>query len=54
MIVHFVESLGGIRAVQAFRREPRNQEIFDAVNDDYRRANLNAIRLIAIFARRSR
>src|SRR5688572_16804597 len=40
VIVHFVESLGGIRAVQAFRREPRNQEIFDAVNDDYRKANL--------------
>ncbi len=37
VIVHFVESLGGIRAVQAFRREPRNQEIFEAVNDDYRR-----------------
>ena len=29
VIVHFVESLGGIRAVQAFRREPRNQEIFE-------------------------
>ena len=43
MIVHFVESLGGIRAVQAFRREPRNQEIFDAVNDDYRRANLRRV-----------
>src|SRR5205814_1430922 len=28
VIVHYVESLGGIRAVQAFRREPRNQEIF--------------------------
>ena len=42
VIVHFVESLGGIRAVQAFRREPRNQEIFEAVNDDYRRANLVA------------
>jgi ABC-type multidrug transport system fused ATPase/permease subunit len=49
VIVHFVESLGGIRAVQAFRREPRNQEIFDAVNDDYRAANLTAFRLIAIF-----
>src|SRR5262245_6729127 len=35
VIVHFVESLGGIRAVQAFRREPRNQQIFEAVNDDY-------------------
>ncbi len=49
VIVHFVESLGGIRAVQAFRREPRNQEIFDAVNDDYRKANLKAFRLISIF-----
>ncbi|WP_213452684.1 ABC transporter ATP-binding protein [Rhizomonospora bruguierae] len=50
VIVHFVESLGGIRAVQAFRREPRNQEIFRAVNDDYRRANLTAWRLIAKYA----
>jgi ABC-type multidrug transport system fused ATPase/permease subunit len=50
VIVHFVESLGGIHAVQAFRREPRNQEIFDAVNDNYRLANLRAFRLIAIFA----
>ncbi len=49
VIVHFVESLGGIRAVQAFRREPRNQEIFDAVNDDYRKANLVTMRLISIF-----
>jgi ABC-type multidrug transport system fused ATPase/permease subunit len=50
VIVHFVESLSGIRAVHAFRREPRNQEIFEVVNDDYRRANLKAFRLIAIFA----
>ncbi len=49
VIVHFVESLGGMRAVQAFRREPRNQQIFEALNDDYRRANLTAFRLIAIF-----
>jgi ABC-type multidrug transport system fused ATPase/permease subunit len=50
VIVHFVESLGGIRAVQAFRREPRNQEIFEVVNDEYRAANLAAARLISIFA----
>ena len=50
VIVHFVESLGGIRAVHAFRREPRNQEIFEVVNDDYRKANLTAFRLISIFA----
>ncbi len=49
VIVHFVESMGGIRAVQAFRREPRNQEILDDVNDQYRRANLVAFRLVAWF-----
>lgn len=50
VIVHFVESLGGIAAVQAFRREPRNQGIFDAVNEDYRLANRRAFRLISTFA----
>jgi ABC-type multidrug transport system fused ATPase/permease subunit len=50
VIVHFVESLGGIRAVQAFRREPRNQEIFQALNHDYRLANERAFKLVAIFA----
>ncbi len=49
LIVHFVESMGGIRAVQAFRREPRDLEIFDALNDDNRRANLVAFRLVAWF-----
>jgi ATP-binding cassette, subfamily B, bacterial len=49
VIVHFVESMGGIRAVQAFRREPRNQEIFDDVNEQYREANLRAFRLVAWF-----
>jgi ABC-type multidrug transport system fused ATPase/permease subunit len=49
VIVHFVESMGGIRAVQAFRREARNQEIFDDVNDQYRLANLRAFRLVAVF-----
>src|SRR5512141_102335 len=49
VIVHFTESINGIRAVQAFRREPRNQAIFDDVNDQYRRANLVAFRLVAWF-----
>jgi ABC-type multidrug transport system fused ATPase/permease subunit len=39
VIVHFVESLGGIHAVHAFRREPRNQQIFEHLDDRYRRAN---------------
>ena len=50
VIVHFVESLGGIRAVHAFRREPRNQQIFDVLNDDYRLATLRAFRLIAVYS----
>ena len=45
VIVHFVESLGGIQAVHAFRREPRNQEIFEHLDDRYRRANICSARL---------
>ena len=49
VIVHFVESMLGIRAVQAFRRESRNQEIFEDVNVQYRDANVRAFRLVAWF-----
>jgi ABC-type multidrug transport system fused ATPase/permease subunit len=49
VIVHFVETVNGIRAVQAFRREPRNQQIFDEVDDDYRVANEVAFRLVGVF-----
>src|SRR5438874_189877 len=49
VIVQYVESLGGIRAVQAFRREPRNQEIFEDVNARYRDANIWSNRLASTF-----
>ena len=49
VIVHYVESLGGIRAVHAFRREPRNQEIFEEVNARYRDANIWSNRLASTF-----
>jgi ABC-type multidrug transport system fused ATPase/permease subunit len=49
VIVHYVESLGGIRAVHAFRREPRNQEIFEDVNARYRDANIWSNRLVSTF-----
>ncbi|MFI0424628.1 ABC transporter ATP-binding protein [Spongiactinospora sp. 9N601] len=49
VIVHFVESMTGIRAVQAFRREPRNQEIFGELNEGYREANAYSMRLVAMF-----
>lgn len=43
VIVHFVESMGGIRAVQAFRREPRNGEILAYEDSEYREANTYAM-----------
>ncbi|MGH9101718.1 MAG: ABC transporter ATP-binding protein, partial [Acidimicrobiales bacterium] len=49
VIVHLVESLGGIRAVQAFGREPRNQSIFDELDDRYRAANQRSLQLIALY-----
>jgi len=49
VIVQFVETLGGIRAVQAFRREARNQAIFEEVNGRYVRANIRSARLAAVF-----
>ena len=48
-IVHFVETMTGIRAVQSYRREGRNQEIFEDVADRYADANVGAFRLVAIF-----
>ena len=49
MIVNIVESFNGIRAVQAFRREKRNDAIFAGLNDDYREANRQAFKLHAVF-----
>ncbi len=49
VIVQFVETFGGIRAVQAFRREKRNEEIFEALNEANAAANLRSQRLLAIF-----
>lgn len=49
VIVHFVETMTGIRAVQAYRREPRNQELFTDLSDRYRSDNVKAFRTMAIF-----
>lgn len=49
VIVHYVESLRGIRAVQAFRREPRNQQIFEEVDGRYRDANIRSFLSSMIF-----
>jgi ATP-binding cassette subfamily B protein len=49
LIVQFTETFGGIRAVQAFRREPRNDELHGVLNEDNRRAHDRAFWLIAVF-----
>ena len=47
VIVQFVETMTGIKAVQAFRREPRSAGIFGEVARDYRDANVRAMRIFA-------
>ena len=49
LIVQFTETFGGIRAVQAFRREPRNDELHGRLNEDNRQAHDRAFWLIAVF-----
>lgn len=49
LIVKFVESMTGIRAVKAFRKEPRNDEEFGGLSSDYRDVNMRSIRLFGTF-----
>lgn len=49
VIVQFVETMTGIKAVQAYRREPRNQEIFTDIADGYREINEKTFKLVAVF-----
>ncbi|UXA17315.1 ABC transporter ATP-binding protein [Mycobacterium sp. SMC-4] len=49
VIVQFVETMTGIKAVQAYRREPRNQEIFEDLADRYRAINERTFQLLAVF-----
>ncbi|MCG5431116.1 ABC transporter ATP-binding protein/permease [Mycobacterium sp. MYCO198283] len=49
VIVQFVETMTGIKAVQAYRREPRNQQIFADLADRYREDNERTFRLLAVF-----
>jgi ATP-binding cassette subfamily B protein len=49
IIVQFVETMNGMRAVQAFRRERRNESIMDGLNTSFRDANYEAISAVAGF-----
>ncbi|MBH0008547.1 ABC transporter ATP-binding protein [Salinibacterium sp. SWN1162] len=49
LIVQFVETMTGIRAVKAFRKEERNREEFGGLVENYRDANARVIQLFGIF-----
>ncbi|OLF17739.1 ABC transporter ATP-binding protein [Actinophytocola xanthii] len=49
IIVQFVETMNGMRAVQAFRRESRNESILAGFNDEFRGANKRALDVMATF-----
>mgnify|MGYP000494048656 CR=1 FL=1 len=49
LIVHFVETMTGIRAVKAFRKEKRNQDIYSGLVEDYRAVNAKVIQLFGIY-----
>lgn len=50
VIVHFVETMGGIRAVQAYRRQPDRRGTLKDEDTLYRDANTDALRGVAWFA----
>ena len=49
MIQYFVESMTGIRAVKAFRKEKRNEKHFGGLVEDYRGHNAHLIQLFGIY-----
>jgi ATP-binding cassette subfamily B protein len=49
LIVRFVETMTGIRAVQAFRRETPVAATYDDLAEDYRDSNAEAIRVNGVF-----
>ena len=48
-IVHFVETMTGIRAVKAFRKARANEEKFGELVEDYRSVNAKVIQLFGIY-----
>ncbi len=49
LIVHFVETMTGIRAVKAFRKEKRNEQTYGVLVEDYRHINARVIQLFGIY-----
>jgi len=49
LIVHFVETMTGIRAVKAFRKERENADRYGQLSEDYRLVTVRSINLNGIF-----
>ena len=49
LIVQFVETMTGIRAVQAFRKQRRNETEFGGLVEDYRDVNAKVLGLFAVY-----
>lgn len=49
VMIHMQESFSGLRVVQAFAREQRNMERFGAINEKNFWANVNTVRISALF-----
>ena len=49
LIVHFVETMTGIRAVKAFRKEQENSGLYSRLAEEYRRVTVRSINLNGIF-----
>ena len=49
LIVHFVETMTGIRAVKAFRKDARNNTEYSGLVEDYRAVNAKVIQLFGIY-----
>ncbi len=49
LIQYFVETMTGIRAVKAFRKEKRNEQHFGGLVEDYRKHNAHLIQLFGIY-----
>jgi len=49
LIVNFVETMTGIRAVKAFRKERANQSLYEQLSEDYRDLTVKVIQLFGYF-----
>ena len=49
LIVNFVETMTGIRAVKAFRKEKANQSLYEVLSEDYRDVTVKVIQLFGYF-----